>query len=250
MQGLILAAGKGSRLAPYTDKYPKVLVKVQGTSLIMHTLERLWEQNVTETIIVIGYRKEQIIEECGYSYKNMKITYVVNEQYETTNNVYSFYLGAKYIHDESILIEGDLLFYRETLEKLMCSQGDCNILVSRYNAQTMNGTVIYADGNKAKALVVKSMQEADFDYSVAWKTVNMYRFSCNFMQKKLLPYVELYVKTGSLNSYYELVLGALIYYGDSDINIVQAKETEWFEVDDEQDLEIAKREYYSNCSGT
>lgn len=240
MQGLILAAGMGKRLGEYTECIPKVLIEVGGKPLLLHALDRLREQGVGETIIVIGYRGDLVRDCCGSEYMGMKIVYVENPIYETTNNVYSFYLGAKEVKEELLLVEGDILFFPEILTKALETKRACNIVVSKYNAQTMNGTVILARGEKAEALITKSKQGEDFDYSGVWKTVNIYYFSDEFFQKKLAPAVELYVSNGNLNRYYELVLGALIYYDDDDIAIVPVEAENWFEIDDERDLQIAR----------
>jgi choline kinase len=240
MQGLILAAGMGTRLKTLTQSVPKVMIKVNNKPLIMQSLERLYEQGVTETVIVVGYKKECIIDGLGSFYKDMKLTYVENSVYETTNNVYSLYCAAPYLNEDFLLVEGDLLYSRELLDKAVARKNGCNIVVSRYNPETMNGTVIRAKGDKAVELVVKKRQPADFDYSDVWKTVNIYYFSKEFAQK----YFELlswYIKNGSLNNYYEFVLGALLYYGEDDIRIIPVDEKEWFEIDDEKDLEIARQ---------
>ena len=239
MQGLILAAGMGTRLGERTKDIPKVMMEVQGKPLIMYALQRLYEQNVTETIIVVGYKKDYIMEKCGDHYKEMKLTYVINGRYESTNNVYSFYLATEKIHDDILMVEGDLLFSKELLDKTVADRHDCNIVVSKYNRNTMNGTVIRADNDKARELITKKFQGEDFDYETSWKTVNIYYFDRKFMDK-FSAMLKLYVETGNLNNYYELVLGALIYYGDDDIRIVAVDENDWFEIDDENDLMIAR----------
>ena len=70
--------------------------------------------------------------------------------------------------------------------------------------------------------------------------MNIYYFG-EAVAKKYFELLSWYVKNGSLNNYYEFVLGGLIYYGDDDIRIVPVDESEWFEVDDERDLEIARQ---------
>ena len=239
MQGLILAAGMGTRLGQYTNDIPKVMVEVNDRPLIFYALERLYEQGVRETIIVVGYMKEYIMEKCGDSYKDMNLVYVENDRYATANNVYSFFLAAKHIREELLLVEGDLLFSKELLDKTLCEKHDCNIAVSRYNPETMNGTVIIAKDDMAKELVIKRKQYEGFDYLEAWKTVNIYYFGKRFIYK-FLKTLGVYVETGNLNNYYELVLGSLIYYGDDDIRIAPVGEELWFEIDDETDLEIAR----------
>ncbi len=238
MQGLILAAGMGTRLGKCTEDIPKVMMEIQGKSLIMYALQRLYEQNVSETIIVVGYKKEYILEKCGDHYNEMKLTYVINDRYESTNNVYSFYLATKKIHDDLLMVEGDLIFSKELLDSAVLGKHDCNIVVSKYNRNTMNGTVIKAQNNIARELITKKFQGEGFDYESAWKTVNIYYFSRKFMEK-FSRMLKLYVEIGNLNNYYELVLGALIYFGDDDIRTVVVDENDWFEIDDEKDFLIA-----------
>lgn len=50
-KAFILAAGKGTRLRPYTDKMPKPMVDIAGTSIIKRTLSKLRDENVTETVV-------------------------------------------------------------------------------------------------------------------------------------------------------------------------------------------------------
>lgn len=240
MQGLILAAGMGTRLKSYTKNKPKILMEVQGICLLTNALDQLVRKCVTETIIVVGYKKELVIEKIGFGYHGMKITYVENTLYETTNNIYSFYLAQNYIHDDVIMLEGDLLYNYEIIDKVCDMDAECTILVSKFNPDTMNGTVILADEDgRARSLVLKDMQDKTFDYSNAWKTVNIYKMKRDFIKCHLFPAIELYIKTEDSDSYYEKVLGSLIYYNKHDIWLAKVKEEEWFEIDDETDLNYA-----------
>ena len=59
-----------------------------------------------------------------------------------------------------------------------------------------------------------------------------------------MPNLEVYVKTGNLQSYYELVIGALIYYGNDRIKANIIDESRWYEIDDMQDYEkVEKAEF-------
>lgn len=241
MQAIILAAGKGSRLKDKTVDTPKALISVNGTPLLIRTLNILAEYEIEEVIIVVGYLKEKIKQEIGNKYKNIKITFVDNDKYDCSNNIYSLYLTKDYINEDCLLIECDLYFSKKIISSIINQKADCSIMVSKYNKDTMNGTVItFNASGDVTDLIVKSKQEKIFNYSNKYKTVNIYKFSKDFFLKKYIPNIATYTQTESMNSYYELVLGGLIYYNNSNIKAVVVDESLWREIDDENDLKIAE----------
>ena len=69
----------------------------------------------------------------------------------------------------------------------------------------------------------------------------MYKFSKEFVQKKYIPLIKWYVKNMGENSYYEKVLGSLIYYRECDIRVVEVPEEIWCEIDDVEDMARARQ---------
>ncbi|SDJ48958.1 N-acetylmuramate alpha-1-phosphate uridylyltransferase MurU [Billgrantia gudaonensis] len=65
MKAMILAAGLGKRMRPLTDRCPKPLLRVGGKPLIVHHLERLAGAGITEVVINVSYRAEQIVTALG-----------------------------------------------------------------------------------------------------------------------------------------------------------------------------------------
>jgi choline kinase len=95
MIGLILAAGAGRRLRPYTDTLPKALVPVdeeRGLTVIDLTLANFAEVGLTEAAIVIGYRGEAVRER--------------RAEFEG-NNAYSLWCARDYLEQGVILANGD-----------------------------------------------------------------------------------------------------------------------------------------------
>ncbi len=241
MQAIILAAGMGTRLKDKTMNIPKALLPVNGIPLIINSLNILSIKNISEVIIVVGYLKEKIKETIGNEYKGMKITYVENDIYDKTNNIYSLYLTKNYVKEDFLLLECDLYFPNKLIDYIINLNNDCSILVSKYNFKTMNGTVIIFDKDyNVTELFVKSKQNNGFSYDDKYKTVNIYKFKKEFFLKKYIPQIKTYMDVESLNSYYELVLGALIYYNNDNIKAIVVDENLWREIDDENDLIIAE----------
>lgn len=244
MQAIILAAGFGGRLRPLTDSMPKCLTEVNGIPMLLNTLGILDKCGISETIIVVGHMREKIVDTIGFQLNNMRITYVENTVYRETNNVYSFFLTNQYIHDDVLLIECDLFFREKLIRDVMAGDADCNIMVSPFNPDTMNGTVVRVEPDQSvTSLVIGKRQHEGFDYSSMMKTVNVYKFKSDFIISMLMPAVELYVRTQQVKSYYELVLGSLIYFGNASFHAVVIDETEWAEIDDMDDLRRAEAKF-------
>jgi NDP-sugar pyrophosphorylase family protein len=85
MQCVILAAGKGTRLRPLTEKTPKPLVNVGGKTLLEHVVEAL-PTSIDELIIVTGYLGEQIREYCGKEFHGRKVTYIEQKEQKGTGH--------------------------------------------------------------------------------------------------------------------------------------------------------------------
>ena len=243
MKALILAAGFGKRLRPITNTIPKSMVTVNGTPLLCNALNNVTALGISEIGIVVGHMADYIREHIGEEWNGVPVRYFENERYLTTNNVVSLYKAAEFCDDDMLMLECDIYYHKEMLEKLLAGGGDCSILVSPFNPLTMDGTVIRVDGDKALELILGKWQEEGFDYSDTRKTVNMYRFSKEFVRDKYMPLIRWYVESMGENSYYEKVLGSLMYYRECDFRIVEVPEEMWCEVDDADDLARARARF-------
>src|SRR6476659_8763062 len=61
MKGMILAAGLGSRLKPWTDKHPKALAVINGKSLLQRNVEYLQQYGIREVVINVHHFADQVI---------------------------------------------------------------------------------------------------------------------------------------------------------------------------------------------
>ena len=242
MKALILAAGFGKRLRPITNTIPKSMVEVNGTPLLVNALNNLTSLGIKDIGIVVGHMADYIREHIGTEYNGAKISYYENLRYLETNNVVSLYQAIDFCDDDMLMLECDIYYHKEMLEALMAGQGECSILVSPFNPRTMDGSVIRVDGDKAQELVLGKWQGEDFDYSLTRKTVNMYRFTKEFVAK-YMPMIKWYVENMGEQSYYEKVLGSLMYFRECDIRIVEVPEEMWCEVDDADDLARARTRF-------
>ena len=242
MKALILAAGFGKRLRPITNTIPKSMVEVNGTPLLVNALNNLTALGIMDIGIVVGHMANYIKSEIGMEFNGAKISYFENPRYLETNNVVSLYNAFDFCDDYMLMLECDIYYHKEMLEALMAGEGECSILVSPFNPETMDGSVIRVDGDKALELVLGKWQGTHFDYSSTRKTVNMYRFTKKFTVK-YISLIKWYVELMGEQSYYEKVLGSLMYLRECDMRVVEVPEDMWCEVDDADDLARARARF-------
>ncbi len=141
MQAVILAAGKGTRIFPFSTNKPKPLVEVANKPVLEHNLEQLLGL-VDEIIIIVGYKKDMIIDRFGDNYKGIKLTYVVQEKQLGTGH--AVLMAKDHIHSKFLVINGDDLFSRIDLESI--SKYDYCILVKHKDNPSAFGVVKIKDG--------------------------------------------------------------------------------------------------------
>ena len=145
MIGLILAAGAGRRLRPYTDTLPKALVPVdedRGLTVLDLTLANFAEVGLTEAAIVVGYRAEAVQArhaelEARYG---LRIELVHNDKAEEWNNAYSLWCARDLLKQGVILANGDTVHpvsVERTLLAAREAEPDARILLALDTAKSL-----------------------------------------------------------------------------------------------------------------
>ncbi|HEX5566173.1 MAG TPA: phosphocholine cytidylyltransferase family protein [Streptomyces sp.] len=127
MIGLVLAAGAGRRLRPYTDTLPKALVPVDGETTVLDlTLGNFREVGLTDAAVVVGYRKEAVYERKAALEKKYGLTLhlVENDKAEEWNNAYSLWCARDVIKEGVILANGDTVHPVSVEQTLLEARGE------------------------------------------------------------------------------------------------------------------------------
>ncbi|MBM9507117.1 phosphocholine cytidylyltransferase family protein [Actinacidiphila acididurans] len=131
MIGLVLAAGAGRRLRPYTDTLPKALVPVgpegdeDGRTVLDLTLGNFAEVGLTEAAVVVGYRKEAVYaRKAALEEKyGIALTLIDNDRAEEWNNAYSLWCARDVIARGVILANGDTVHPVSVEKTLLAARG-------------------------------------------------------------------------------------------------------------------------------
>jgi NDP-sugar pyrophosphorylase family protein len=121
----ILAGGFGKRLRPFTEEYPKPMISVGGRPLLEYQIMWLKKHGFNEIVLLVGYKKEKIIEYFGSGSRyGVKITYIVEDEPLGTGGAVK---NAEHIlskEDFFLVLNGDILTNLNPLplvEKLLSS---------------------------------------------------------------------------------------------------------------------------------
>jgi len=121
MKVVIIAAGKGTRMDPFTLSRPKPLIPVGGKPLIEHTITALKNCGITEIIVVIGYMKTQMqnyFEKISaQSFQGLKITLI--EQKEQKGTAHALKFVEEFIDETFMLINGDIITSERNFEEIL-----------------------------------------------------------------------------------------------------------------------------------
>lgn len=120
-KAIILAAGEGTRLRPYTLDRPKCLVEVDGLSLLDRQLAVLAAEDVAQIILIGGYRVEML--------KRPGIEIRTNPRYAETNMVWTLFCAEDDLEGEVLLCYGDIVYAQEILQAVLKSEADIAVAI-------------------------------------------------------------------------------------------------------------------------
>jgi len=130
MKAIVLAAGQGKRLRPFTYTRPKHMIPIAGRPLLEHLLRSLRENEVKEVLLVVGYLDKQIRNFLGDgSDLGMKIEYVTQDNIEGTASAIE--VTKEYISEDTFLVvNGDLLVTPKAIREILSQQSSDEMIVS------------------------------------------------------------------------------------------------------------------------
>ncbi len=159
--GVILAAGKGTRMFPFSERFPKPVLPIGGKPLLAYQLETLVGLGIREVILVIGHLGYEIVRTMGDgSAWGVKITYV--EQEETLGIAHAVGQLEKVVDRPFFLILGDIFFETDRLEEMVRlfreEEADCVLAVKEENdpaAIRRNFVVLEDETGRVRRVVEK-----------------------------------------------------------------------------------------------
>jgi len=154
-KAVILAAGEGKRLRPFTETMPKVMLPVANKPLLEYVFDAVRKSGIDEIIVVVGYKKEVIMEHFK-DYKNIKITYVIQDRQLGT--AHALLQAKKHIKDSFIVLAGDNIIDPGSIAKLQKDKSEYSLLIREHPHPSKYG-VVFVEDRSIRRIVEKPKED-------------------------------------------------------------------------------------------
>lgn len=134
MKGIILAAGKGSRLNGTAGDKPKCLVEAGGITLLERQIRTLNRAGISDVVVVVGCQADRVRSATGSS-----VTYVENSRFAETNSLYSLWTARALLYEGFVVLNCDVLFHPALLDALLATHHDAALLIEYRQAGQVYG---------------------------------------------------------------------------------------------------------------
>jgi choline kinase len=233
MRVILLVAGAGWRLKPYTEATPKCLLDMGGKSLLLRNLETFSALGIREAVLVAGFLKEKVMAEAARGPADVRVRIVQNDQF-TRGNILSLWHARHEFDDEILILDGDVLYPQELLARLLASPDPNAIVVDEQFQETgEEQKVVCEDG-----WVVEVTKKISGDPRVRGEAVGFLRLSAEAAEV-LRGILEEFIETGKDSLEYEEALRELA--AEVPIGVVEVGDLPWIEIDFEADLARARQ---------
>ena len=230
---VILAAGEGTRLLPFTLNKPKCLVEVNGVPIIYRALSAIKSAGIEKAIIVDGYRGEVLRAECGTDYEGVHLSYIRNDIYKTTNSMYSLKMGLELVDGDALVIEGDVFFENSIID--FSSRSALTWLVDSSFSYSGGS---YLRHNPDEVLtgveIVRSPETVVLGMSKSVGIVHVDSGSVGLV----IEWLQEAINQGDSNLYYDLVFAK--HVSDALIKVKDVSGKRWVEIDTPEELQFAE----------
>ena len=171
---VILAAGRGTRLQPYTFDIPKGFMPVGDERLIERSVRLLKENGIKNVIIGTGHlheHYEKFAQENG-------LTTFLSPDFATTGSFHTLIYGSENIKGDFLLLESDLLYHSDAIKGLLNHSAKDVILTSGFTQSNDEVYVEMADGNlKNLSKKKEELNSVDAELVGIWKISRGFKIS-------------------------------------------------------------------------
>lgn len=235
MQAVILAAGTASRLRPLTEHCPKCLLQIGGKTLLERTIEAITGSGINEITVVTGYLKDMIVTFLNEHYPNLTFHFIHNEDYASTNNIFSLWLARTQVEGKDFLLMDSDIYCDPLLVRTIAQQQETALALNRHELGEEEIKVI-PDADMHVVEISKTCSISD----AIGESVGVERMTADYsaaLYKELRLMCE---EEGLVNVFYERAFERLIPQGHT-FKIIDTTDFFSMELDTVEDFNLAQK---------
>lgn len=235
MQAVILAAGTASRLRPLTEHCPKCLLQIGGKTLLERTIEAITDSGINEITVVTGYLKDMIVTFLNEHYPNLTFHFIHNEDYASTNNIFSLWLARTQVEGKDFLLMDSDIYCDPLLVRTIARQQETALALNRHELGEEEIKVI-PDADMHVVEISKTCSISD----AIGESVGVERMTADYsaaLYKELRLMCE---EEGLVNVFYERAFERLIPQGHT-FKIIDTTDFFSMELDTVEDFNLAQK---------
>lgn len=231
---LVLAAGRGNRLAPLTDESPKCLLPVGKTSALELLFGTLEHSAVSEVVLVVGHAHERIAAFLSARRHRIPVEQIFNPRYDSANNIYSVHVARERCRAGFLLVNSDVLCHPEILRSALGDPRGSFLVVDPATPPRAEAMKVRYEGGRLAAITKDLAAEtADGEY------IGVARFDAEGAAALFSDVAHL-LALGRTGEWYEAAIA--LAARRVPVGMVSTGSLPWIEIDDPADLQRAERE--------
>jgi choline kinase len=238
MHAIILAAGRGNRLADFNpDGRPKCLLEFGGRSLLARQLDILFQLGVRHVTLVVGYEADSIIDHVGTLDSRPEVAFVYNPAY-LKGSVLSLLTAREIMNSgETVLVlDADVLFHPQIMQRLIESpHQNCFLLDKDF---VPGDEPVKIAIHKDQMVEFRKALPVDLQYDAIGESVGFFKFSGD-VAAEISRTCAGYNADGLSGAPHEEALRDVLLATPSEFACEDVSGLPWLEVDFPEDMERA-----------
>jgi choline kinase len=234
MKAIVLAAGQGRRLWPFTAHHPKCLLSIGGGSILEQQLANLEAAGIRDLVLVCGFGIERIRAALSAYRGNLRIKLSYNPFYAHADNLVSLWTVRGELDDDFLLLNGDNVFHPQILQRLLAARECCCLMVRRKDSYDQDDMKLQVEHGRVRA-IGKQLAVAHAE------SVGIMRFTGEG-RRGLVGVLEELIGAAGTTSDLRYVAGVqrLIDQGHP-VAVCEVGDLPWADVDTPEDLSFVRR---------
>lgn len=244
MKAIILAAGMGSRIRPMTDNCPKCLLKVGGKTILEMMLSHIQRCGINEVVFVLGYLQDQVRDYVKTAFPKLDATYLVNDDYSTTNTGYSLMLALRETKGSAFVkFDADVVFDEEILRRLIDSEYENCLCIDKNIQLDAEEIKVTIEGDNKVVKVSKSVRPVD----AVGESIGIEKINGHTAERLLAELQQNMLDVENHQNYYEDAYERLIAKAVP-FHALDISGLRWTEIDTHEDFAMAEKVFRLSSS--